>query len=131
MKLVFDTSILVGIDRNNASVIEALKELVVGNNVIYTTTLNFSEFYYGYLNKPANFKERALKFLNKYKLLTFTKESAKIHAELSYKQDKQGNKVGEFDLLTAAIAIEKNAVLVTTDKDFEKITELKKKVITV
>ena len=50
-------------------------------------------------------------------------------ADLKYKYEKKGIVVPLADLIIASIAIENNAVLVTSDKDFEKIEELKKIII--
>jgi len=58
-----------------------------------------------------------------------TKTSVKMYAELDCKYSKKGAKIGLFDLLIAAIAIEHNLTIITTDTDFDKISEIRKIVI--
>ncbi len=129
MKYILDASILIGLERNNKSIVQEIGKLINADNVFYTTTLNLAEFYYGYVPKKEETKKIAEQFLSRFKLLTLTSQSARIYAELAYKHDKAGTKPGDFDLLTAAIAIDKGAIVLTTDTDFEKISELKKIII--
>lgn len=121
MKYVLDTSMLIGIERGNKTVIERFGELVSDENVFFTTTLNIAEFYYGYAGKSKEAKKTANEFLNRFKLLTLTFDSAKSYAELAYSHDRLGEKVEDFDLLTAAIAMDNNATVITLDKGFDRI----------
>ncbi len=129
MKYVLDTAILIGLERNYRNIVLEIDKLISAYNVFYTTTLNLAEFYYGYSAKGDDAKKRADQFLSRFRLLTITGQSARIYAELAYKHDKAGAKLGDFDLLTAAIAIDNGASVITTDKDFERIIELKKIII--
>ncbi|MBI2664475.1 type II toxin-antitoxin system VapC family toxin [Candidatus Woesearchaeota archaeon] len=131
MIYILDTSVLIGMEKQNKELINKITHLIGKDDTLYLTTLSYSEFYYGCLNKGEDNQRKALVFLDKFKLLTLSKESAKRNAELSYEYEKKGARIAEFDLLTAAIAIENNAVLVTADTDFERIAQLKKKVIAV
>ncbi len=121
MKYVLDTSILVGIERGNKAIIERFGELVSDENIFYTTTLNIAEFYYGYAGKSKEAKKTANEFLNRFKLLTLTLDSARIYAELAYLHDREGEKIEDFDLLTAVIAMDNNATIITLDKGFDRI----------
>ncbi|MBI2580999.1 type II toxin-antitoxin system VapC family toxin [Candidatus Woesearchaeota archaeon] len=121
MKYVLDTSTLIGLERGNKAVIERFGELVRDENIFYTTTLNIAEFYYGYAGKSKEVKKTASEFLNRFKLLTLTLDSARNYAELAYLHDREGEKVEDFDLLTVAIAIDNNATIITLDKGFGRI----------
>lgn len=121
MKYVLDTSILIGIERGSKTVLERFGELVSRENVFYTTTLNIAEFYYGYAGKSKEAKKKANAFLNRFKLLTLTFDSARSYAELAYLHDRLGEKVEDFDLLTATIAMNNNATVITLDKGFDRI----------
>lgn len=121
MKYVLDTSILIGLERGNKAVIEGFGELVSEENAFFTTTLNIAEFYYGYAGKNNEAKKKANEFLNRFKLLTLTLDSAMSYAELAYLHDSEGEKVEDFDLLTAAIAMDNNATVITLDKGFDRI----------
>ena len=70
-----------------------------------------------------------MNFLKKFDKATITEESARTFAELSHKYRKSGIIFGTMDLLNASIAIQENMTFITTDKQFEKIAELKKIVI--
>ncbi len=121
MKYVLDTSILIGIERGNKTVIERFGELVSRENAFYTTTLNIAEFYYGYAGKSGEAKKTANAFLSRFKLLSLTFDTARSYAELAYLHDKLGEKVEDFDLLTAAIAMNNDATVITLDKGFDRI----------
>ena len=121
MKYVLDTSILIGIERGNKAIIERFGELVSDENIFYTTTLNISKFYYGYVGKSKEAKKTANEFLNRFKLLTLTLDSARIYAELAYLHDREGEKIDDFDLLTAVIAMNNSATIITLDKGFDRI----------
>ena len=121
MKYVLDTSILIGIERGNKAIIERFGELVSDENIFYTTTLNIAEFYYGYVGKSNEAKKTANDFLNRFKLLTLTLDSARIYAELAYLHDREGEKIDDFDLLTAVIAMNNSATIITLDKGFDRI----------
>ena len=131
MKYILDTTILIGLEKNDENIVKELGKRISADNTFYTTTLNLAEFYYGYAAKNKKAKNKADQFLDRFKLLTITGQSARIYAELAYKHDNAGTKPGDFDLLTAAIAIDNGATILTTDTDFGKISELKKDLLRV
>ncbi|MBI2144271.1 type II toxin-antitoxin system VapC family toxin [Candidatus Woesearchaeota archaeon] len=118
---VFDTSALIGLERGNKAVVEQCGELVKDENSFYTTTLNAAEFYYGYAAKNKEAKKTAAEFIEQFKLLTLTLDSARNYAELAYLHDQAGEKIQDFDLLTAVIAMDNNAIIITLDKGFDRI----------
>lgn len=127
MKYVIDTSLLIDINRGNVKVLSVLKNKALHAGEPFITSLNFIEYYFGELGKGREVE--VLKFLDSFKHLTLTRNSAKLYAELSRKYLKQGKTISAFDLLIAAIAIDNNMTLLTGDSDFEKINELKTEVI--
>ncbi len=129
MKYVLDATILIGLERNNRNIVREIGRFIRADNVFYTTTLNLAEFYYGCVAKKEEAKKKAEQFISRFRVLTLTGQSARIYAELAYKHDKAGTKPGDFDLLTAAIAIDNDATVLTTDTDFNKIAELKKEIL--
>ena len=72
------------------------------------------------------FFQTNLIFLKKFNVLHTTNSSAEILSDLKIKYDKKGIALSLADLLSASIVIDNNLVLVTKDKDFERIEELKK-----
>ena len=84
---------------------------------------NFAEYYFGEIG--AGKETAAIRFLDSFNLLPLTKESSKAYANLRHKYKIKRAPLASIDLFIAAIAIENNATLITTDKDFERVEELK------
>jgi tRNA(fMet)-specific endonuclease VapC len=130
MILMFDTSIIIDIQRKDMNTIQKIKELSeIYPNPPVTTFMTYTEFLYGIMNKEIKNKEKAKSFLNKFGMMRPDKETSEILAELRFNYDKQGILIGYPDLFIAAQAIQYNMTLVTKDKHFEKIKELKKIII--
>jgi predicted nucleic acid-binding protein len=127
MTLAFDTSILISIEKEDKEVINKINELRKTHQI--PPQLPFI-VYYEFLNglkigKPRKYKE-LLEFLNNFSVLQTTKNTADILSDLKIKYDKLEISLPLADLLIASQAIENHLTLVTEDKDFEKIEELKK-----
>jgi len=130
MSLAFDTSILIGIERKDDIIIQKLKKL----SKIYPLPaqlpfMSYFEFLIGLKKrKPKKYSE-LMEFLNNFYTLQTTNKTAEILADLKIKYDSQGIALSLTDLMIASQAMENHLTLVTTDKDFEKIQELKKIVL--
>lgn len=127
MTLVLDTSILIDIERKNKQTIEKLEEL---SKVHYTpasiTFINYFEFYFGIIQRNVKNKQYMLEFINKFNCLRASNKTAEILADLKYKCDTEGIKLPLADLIIASQVKENDMILVTKDRDFEKIIEIKK-----
>jgi len=130
MSLAFDTSILIGIERRDAMVLKELKKL----SKIYPLKpqlpfISYFEFLRGLkIRKPKRSGE-LFSFLNEFNVLSSGKNTARILADLKIKYDGKGIVLPLADLLIASQVIENGLILVTKDKDFEKVDELKKIVL--
>jgi predicted nucleic acid-binding protein len=125
MTLVFDTSILIDLDRKVDSTIEKIKLLSKKYSSIASITfINEFEFHFGINQRNPKNKERALSLLAKFIVLHTTKKTSSLLAKLKQKYEKQGFLLPLADLLIATLVIENSMILVTKDKDFEKIEEL-------
>lgn len=125
MNYVLDTGILIEISKDNKSLIDQLDKLLRSTTAEPSITLfNFAEFYAGEIGRRR--ESEALKFLSSFNQLTLSQASAKTYAELWHRYSRKGTPVAVFDLLIASIAIVSNATLLTLDKDFGKVDELKK-----
>ena len=130
MNLIFDTSILIDIERRKEETLEKLRELVATYPApAKLTFINEFEFLFGLKEYEPKKKEKALQFLNNFHIIQTTKKTAKILADIKWKYDKKGITMSLTDLIISCITIENNMVLVTKDKDFLKIEELNKIVI--
>ena len=121
MILIFDTSILIDLERGNPETIKKILEL----RKIYPahakiSFVSYFEFLYGLKNKSEKNKRKSMEFLEKFDVIQTTKETAHILINL-----KQNYGLPLADLLIAAHVFETKGILVTKDKDFGKIREIK------
>ena len=127
MTLVLDTSILIDIERREKRTIAALESLArIHPSPAKITFMNHFEFLLGIKEKSLKNKDVAREFLNKLSVMQTTKITGEILSELKQKYDQKGVRLSLADLIIASLVIENNHILVTKDKDFEKIDELKK-----
>jgi predicted nucleic acid-binding protein len=130
MSLVFDTSVLVNLERRepkSVGIVEKLQQKAGFKP--YTTFFNHFEFILGNKRKFVKNREKAENFLNRFEILHTTEETSKIMSDLKYNYDKKGITISIPDLIVASLAIENNMTLVTSDKDFQNIKELKLELI--
>jgi predicted nucleic acid-binding protein len=130
MTLILDTSILIDLEKGEKVTIEKLKNLAqlypIPAEITFVTEF---EFILGIKKRNPKNKEKALAFLNNFSVFHTTSKTASILANLKEKYDRKGLPLPLADLLISALAIENTRILVTKDKDFENIEELKKIVL--
>lgn|SRR3989338_3499608 len=127
MSIVLDTSILIDLERKAPLTITKLETITtLYPSPAKITVISAFEFQLGIQRKTPKNKDKALSFLNNFVTLHTSDKTAAILANLKFKYDSQGVVVPLADILIAALVIENNMILVTRDKDFEKIEELKK-----
>lgn len=130
MTLVFDTSILIDLERKSVNTIHKLKVLSKNYPLpVQVTFITEFEFLLGIKEKNPKNKEKAKLFLSLFPVLHTNSRTADLLAELKHKYDGQGIPITLADLLIATICIQENRTLVTKDKNFENIDELSKIVI--
>ena len=130
MTLVFDTSILVDIERGNENVIKRIEDLSkIYKAHVQITFISYYEFLRGLkIGKPKRYKE-LLEFINNFNVIKITKKTADILSDLRIKYDRLGISLSLADLLIASQVLENQLILVTKDKDFEQIKEINKIVL--
>ena len=127
MSLVFDTSILINLERKDKRTVEMVRDLSKKHKIpAVITFITYFEFFLGIKEKSLKNQDAALNFLNKFGVLRINKATAQVLSELKYKYDRKGTVITLADMLIAAQVIENNMVLLTSDKHFERIEELKK-----
>ena len=122
MILIFDTSVIIDLDRGNRDTIKKISEL----RKIYpapakVSFISYFEFLYGLRKKSEKNKERSLEFIEKFDVIQTSKETANILINL-----KQNHELPLSDLLIASHVQEIKGVLITKDKDFQQIGEINK-----
>lgn len=127
MTLVFDTSVIIDVENSESETIERLKELSKIHSAPGTVTfMNYLEFINGLHIKSIKNKEKSMIFIEMFHFLSPTKKTAVILSDLKRKYDNLGKSFSLSDLLIASQVIENNMVLVTRDKSFQEIEEMKK-----
>ena len=128
MGLIFDTCILIQIERSNT-----LPPFHPNNSEesVYISAITASELLMGvhYADTEARRIKRSTfveSILAKIPILNFTKEIARVHAEISTYLSKQGKNIGAHDLIIAATAIAHDYTLLTAnEKEFSRVPALK------
>ena len=127
MTLVFDTSILIDIEKD----IEKTLVKIEGLSKIYKapaqiTFISYYEFLRGLkIGKPKKYSN-LLGFINNFNMVKITKKTADILSDLKVKYDALGITLSLTDLLIASQVIENRLILVTKDNHFLQIEELNK-----
>ena len=126
MTLLLDTSVMIDLSLNNKITIAEfalLREQYQGMPAI--SFITYAEFYEGLLHKNDINKKKFLAFAQLFPLLLPTKRTAAMLAELKVLYEDQGKKISMADLFIATQAIENRCVLVTKDRRFSQIKELR------
>ncbi len=130
MTILLDTSILIDIERNHQPTVikitELSKEHPLPPKISFITDF---EYRIGLQRKTIPNRQAALNFLQNFILILPTKYTSQLLANLKYKYEQKGIILSLSDLLIASLAIENNLLLVTKDKDFTALEELKKVII--
>lgn len=127
MTLILDTSVIIDIEKKDERILEKMKELIeIHPTAASITFINYFEFIHGLQRKSPKNKEKALAFIEMFDFLEPTKRTATILSDLKYKYEKHGQSFSLTDLLIASQSIENDMTLVTGDKHFQEIEELKK-----
>ncbi len=130
MSLVFDTSILISIEKNDKVLMKKLSEMRdVYPSAPQISFVTYFEYMIGLKLHNNKFFSERLQFLNKFNVLNTTQRTAEILSDLKIKYDKSGKGLSLADLLIASLVIENDLTLLTMDSDFKRIDELKKIII--
>lgn len=126
MTLVLDSSVIFPLEKSDKVVREKLRDVeqkYVGPPSI--TFITYFEFLFGITDRNFKNREKAVAFIDKFDILPVTKRTAKILSDLKYTYEKSGISLSLSDMMIASQVIEKGMILVTCDKDFAKINEVK------
>lgn len=130
MALVLDTSALISLEKEESVIIEKIKELSKEHEPpVFVTFISIFEFLIGLKLSSLNQKTAARNFLNQFSILNTTNETAEIMERLKSEYDRKGHLMSLADLIISSLVIENKMVLLTKDKDFAEIEQLKKEII--
>jgi predicted nucleic acid-binding protein len=127
--LLLDTSILIRQQKGDVIVKKSLSSLSKRFPAKPSVTfINIFEYFIG-IKQLTKRKNEATKFLENFDIINTTENTAEVMASLRFKYDNLGVQFSLADLIVASLAIENNMALVTSDKDFQNIKELKLELI--
>ena len=110
--IILDTDILIEIyDKKSTSGGYALQKIEASGDNFYITVINIQEILYGLLKYA-----KQTEYILQLPVLEYSKEDAKLAAELEWKTETKGKKLARADAIVAAIAINNNAKLYTNNK---------------
>lgn len=116
-----DTSAIIEFLRGNEKIKEILENVLdIFTGVIQIYELFLGEFYLeekGYKSR----REELERFLLGLKILEFEDKDAILASKIMAKLKANGEVINDFDVLIAAQAIRRNLILVTKDRDFERL----------
>jgi predicted nucleic acid-binding protein len=124
--LVFDTSFLIDAMRGNREALAKLNELEKEDELLCTTSLNALELFRGaYLSSKTEEKiAKVRRILEQLLVLPITEETYDVYGAIFSALISQGQQIGDFDEIIAAIAISHNGAIVTRDRHFDRIPML-------
>ncbi len=122
MILILDTSVLIDIDNHQPKIAEKIATLrsQYPSLPIKISFMTYFEFYHGLRKKAPSALPRSLAFIELFKTLITTKETARLLSQLKHRHPT----ATLTDLFIAAQTLEHEGILITTDKDFQLIKEI-------
>ena len=127
MLLIFDTSVLIALEREDKNILRKLSELHKQfQGPPQTTFISYYEFLLGIKKRSFKNQSKAIEFLHTFNCLPSTQKTAEILADLRYKYDAKGISINLADLIIASHAKEHNMILITRDKIFNEVEEIRK-----
>lgn len=127
MKYLLDTNLIIDFLKAKPETIDQLSPLFAEGMAISTITA--AEYLQGIFKTTddKNALKLFLEFLNqaKIEILNIDWEIAEVYAKLQAKAEQIGYRLPAFDLLIASTALVHNLTLISNDKVFTKIKDLK------
>ena len=120
-KYLIDTSLIIDYLRDHRPTVRLLKELLSNNNQLYLSVLTQAELYAGLSSRKYEFRHALASLTVSFKKILLDEDTAVKAGYLKRDYD-----VTLFDAIIAATALNNRVTLITRDKDFNRIKELKK-----
>lgn len=119
--LIFDTSVIIDIERKDEHTMERLEEIKQKYRAPgFLSFISYFELLEGIKRQELENTE-AREFIENFNVLNATKKTARELADLKIQTDSEGKKIPLADLLIAAQAKENDFVVITKDKHFKDI----------
>lgn len=125
--MIFDTSFIIDVMRNDGKAVARLKELIKKGEPQMIAAPSIFELYSGLARskKPPKEKKRILDILGGQLIAHLDDDAARLAGEVDGTLIKEGKMIGPIDSMIAGIAlIRKQAVLTRNVKDFSRVKGL-------
>lgn len=122
-----DTDIFVSLIKGDPKASLFVKSLEEKGEQIKTTVITAYELLKGasISSRPEENLDLVSDLISNVSILALNQPSADLAASIYQKLRVKGTMIGEFDILIAAIVIKEDEVLISGDKDFLKVGDLK------
>lgn len=120
---ILDTNIIIHIMKGDSAVADAVRKI----GLIYIPVIVLGELLFGAEKshlKQSN-REKYLQFCLSYPLLDVTKDVAQNYGRLKYELQAKGTIIPENDMWIGSIALTNGMTVLTKDKHFEKIPDVR------
>lgn len=125
-RYMLDTNIVSHIMQGrDANLLARLSQIPVGQAVISSVTL--AELEYGLHRKgqPPRLKNALLQILLRIDVLPWDEDVARCYGQLCHMLEAQGINLSDLDMMIAAHAVAANTTLVSRDKAFQAVVDIK------
>jgi tRNA(fMet)-specific endonuclease VapC len=125
-RYMLDTNIVSHIMQGrDAALLARLSQIPVGQAVISSVTL--AEFEYGLHRKgqPPRLKNALLQVLLRVDVLPWDEDVARCYGQLCHTLEGQGVNLSDLDMMIAAHSVATNTTLVSRDKAFQAVADIK------
>jgi tRNA(fMet)-specific endonuclease VapC len=125
--ILIDTSVLIDALHKRQSALSKISKLEESGDTLCTTQINVLELYKGAFSPSGseNGLEKVKKLLEAMVILKIDEDVYYMFGELSSELRRRGESIGDFDELIAAIALNLEAAIVSTDGHFLSVPGLK------
>ena len=123
---VADTSFIIDLMRKDPGAVRLYKEYEQSDRGLDTTGITALELYKGaYQSSDRNGLNKVKNILSLFSILPVDEQVYEVYGRLSGEMHRKGTPLGVFDEVIAAIVLCTDQELITRDRHFEKIPELK------
>jgi hypothetical protein len=123
---VADTSFLIDIMRRDPAALSVYHEYEMQEIALSTTVITAMELFKGaYISKNRRNVEKAEQILALFTILPFDEMMFPVFGRLSAGLCLSGNPIGDFDEVIGAMTLCHDGEIITRDRHFEKVPELK------
>jgi predicted nucleic acid-binding protein len=117
--IIIDTDVLIEIsDKLSINGEQIYQKIISSGEKVAITSITLYEILYGLIKR-----KKPIQSLLSFTVFEFGRQDAQQAARLEVELEQKGKKVKRTDIMIASIAINRDAVLCTFDKDFKELAD--------